>query len=96
MDSAQTVIPLFDSNIPLKQTEFKETKEKLERLDLEGELRQKVLPLCRLKYGEIWEDPVNGHKVGVLDATKEEDVRKIMGGTKAVLAVNDPPYNAKS
>lgn len=71
----------------------RETKEKLQRLDLHGELRRKILPLCRLKYGEIWEDSVKGHKVGVLDATKIEDVRKIMGNEKARLIINDPPYN---
>lgn len=69
------------------------TKEKLKRLDLNGELRKKILPLCRLKYGEIWEDPIKGHKVGVLDATKINDIKKIMGGRKAKLIINDPPYN---
>jgi len=69
------------------------TTEKLKRLDLHGELRQKILPLCRLQYGEIWEDPVKGHRVGVLDATKIEDVNKIMGSNKAKLLINDPPYN---
>lgn len=69
------------------------TTERLERLDLHGELRKKILPLCRLKYGDIWEDPKNGHKVGVLDATKLEDVKKITGNEKAKLVVNDPPYN---
>ncbi len=69
------------------------TTEGLERLDLHGELQKKILPLCRLKYGDVWEDSVNGHKVGVLDATNLEDVRKIMGVEKAKLVVNDPPYN---
>lgn len=67
--------------------------ENLQRLDLQGGLRKKILPLCRLKYGEIWEDPVNGHKVSVLDATNIDDVRKIMGREKAQLIINDPPYN---
>lgn len=52
------------------------TTEELKRLDLHGELQKKILPLCRLKYGEIWKDPVKGHKVGVLDGTKIEDVKK--------------------
>jgi len=69
------------------------TTEELERLDLHGELQKKILPLCRLKYGEIWKDPVNGHKVGVLDATKIEDIKKILGVEKAKLVINDPPYN---
>ncbi|MEX0569336.1 MAG: site-specific DNA-methyltransferase [Candidatus Njordarchaeota archaeon] len=71
----------------------RETREQLQRLDLRGALREEILPLCRLKYGEIWEDSVKGHKVGVLDAVKIEDVRKIMGNEKAKLIINDPPYN---
>lgn len=69
------------------------TAENLQRLDLHGKLKKKILPLCRLKHGEIWEDPIKGHKVGVLDATNIEDVRKIMGSEKAKLIINDPPYN---
>ena len=69
------------------------TTEKLERLDLHGVLKSKILPLCRLKYGEIWEDRVKGHRVGVLDATEIEDVNKIVGSEKAKLIINDPPYN---
>lgn len=70
-----------------------DTTEKLTRLDLSDALKEKLQPFCRLKYGEIWEDPIKGHRVGVLDATKSEDVRKIMKGEKAKLIVNDPPYN---
>jgi site-specific DNA-methyltransferase (adenine-specific) len=69
------------------------TTERLKRLDVHGELRAAILPLCRLRYGQIWEDPVRGHRVGVLDATNENDVRKIIGHECAPLVVNDPPYN---
>jgi len=69
------------------------TTEKLERLDLQGQLREKVLPYCRLHYGDVWEDPVRGHSVAVLDATKIEDIRKLLGRGKAKLIINDPPYN---
>ncbi len=67
--------------------------EKLRRLDLNNELRAQILPFCRLGQGEIWEDPVRGHRVGVLDATKAEEVERIAGGERAALLVNDPPYN---
>jgi len=70
-------------------------KESIGRLDTNDELRRKILPLCRLKKGEIWEDPIKGHKVGVLDATVFEDVIKIMGNERTGLAINDPPYNVK-
>jgi len=65
------------------------TKERIKRLDYYSDLREKILPFCRLRYGEIWEDPIRGHKVGVLDATKFEDVRKIMGDERAKLVIND-------
>ncbi|OQY80361.1 MAG: site-specific DNA-methyltransferase [Chloroflexi bacterium UTCFX4] len=71
------------------------TTERLPRLDLDLELRAKILPLCRLQYGEIWQDPISGHRVGVLDATKRADVAKIMHGDRARLVLNDPPYNVQ-
>jgi len=49
--------------------------------------------MCRLKYGDIWIDPISGHKVGVLNATKIDDVSKIIGNEKVKLIINDPPYN---
>lgn len=47
------------------------------------------------KYGVIWEDPISGHKIGCLDATKKEDIKKIMGKKKASLVIQDPPYNVE-
>ncbi len=68
-------------------------KEELPRLDSDAALKEKILPYCRLKKGEIWEDPVSGHRVGVLDACNISDTYKIMGGEKTDLIINDPPYN---
>jgi site-specific DNA-methyltransferase (adenine-specific) len=79
--------------IEKEKEEKGKTAERLGRLDFRGELRGNILPFCRLKYGEVWEDPVNKHKVSVLDATKPEDVKKMIGGEKAKLIINDPPYN---
>ena len=45
------------------------------------------------EYGAIWEDPISGHKIGCLDASKKEDVEKLMQNKRAILAVQDPPYN---
>jgi len=71
----------------------KTTTEKLTRLDIDDELRKKILPYCRLKKGEIWRDPKGKHKIGVLDATNPEDAKKLFGKEKAQLVINDPPYN---
>lgn len=67
--------------------------EKIGRIDDSKELRKRILPHCRLKYGEIWEDSVSGHRVGCLDSTNSDDMHKLTGGQKAVLALHDPPYN---
>ncbi len=67
--------------------------EPLPRLDSDAEIREKLLPHCRLRQGDVWEDPVQGHKVGVLDATCSDAASKIMEDKKAKVAVNDPPYN---
>ena len=69
------------------------TSEQLPRLDSNPHIRKELLPLCRLQHGEVWEDSVNGHRVGVLDATVPDDLQALMGNAKANLAINDPPYN---
>ncbi len=51
------------------------------------------LKIPNFEYGVVWEDPINGHKIGCFDASKTEDVEKLMKGEKAILAIQDPPYN---
>jgi len=68
-------------------------EEKLERIDGNGKLRNELLPYCRLKYGQIWEDPICGHKVACMDAANETHVELLLGNGRAVLAIQDPPYN---
>ena len=65
----------------------------LPRLDADAEVRKTLLPFCRLKAGEIWEDLELGHRVGCLNAASPEQVRYLMGSQKASLAIQDPPYN---
>ena len=95
MKTASNTLDLFTgrSTPPRALDQQGLTAERLKRLDFNGELKQKILPLCRLKAGEIWEDPVKGHRVGVLDATNKSDLERIVGTQKAKLVVNDPPYN---
>lgn len=63
----------------------------LPRLDEPSELRNRLLPHCRLQMGELWTDGV--HAVGCMDAVNQQHVEKLTGGTKSTLAVHDPPYN---
>ncbi len=83
---------ILSHNSPLREIGGK-TTERLKRLDLFGDLNKKLQSHCRLKYGEIWEDPVHGHRVGVLDATEIEDLKKIARRNRAKIIINDPPYN---
>jgi len=66
----------------------------LPRLDINaGAIRRRILPHCRLKPREVWRDAVAGHVVGCGDATDLSFVQRILGESKARLAVQDPPYN---
>ncbi len=63
------------------------------RLDKNTEVRNCLLKYSRLKEGKVWYDPIGKHRIGCLDAANMADVRKLMDGEKAVLAIQDPPYN---
>ena len=88
------LFPDSDDGVSEINNNFNKTTERLRRLDTDKELRKKVLPYCRLKKGEIWEDAF-GHRVGVLDALDFEDIKKIAPDNKPALIINDPPYNVK-
>jgi len=63
------------------------------RLDKNPEVRNCLLKYCRLKEGEIWDDPLRKHRIGCLDAASQTDIERLMFREKAVLAIHDPPYN---
>jgi len=67
--------------------------EKLARIDGDSGLREKLLPCCRLKAGQIWEDPLYRHRVGCLDAVDPDAVIELCGSQKVRLSLHDPPYN---
>ncbi len=68
-------------------------REALPRLDGNKNIREKLLPYCRLKAGDVWIDPIKGHRVGVLDVGCRQDVLTLFGDNKSRLFINDPPYN---
>ncbi|MDR2451227.1 MAG: site-specific DNA-methyltransferase [Candidatus Accumulibacter sp.] len=65
----------------------------LPRLDEDPEVHQRLLKYCRLKAGDLWIDPVSGHRVGCLDATDSRAIASLMDGRQATLAIHDPPCN---
>ncbi len=88
----QTLFPA-DSQAQGAASQNRPSREPFGRIDDDGDLRGRLLPFCRIDVGEVWEDPVRGHRVGVVDATKIEEVQRILGTLSPSLCVNDPPYN---
>ena len=76
-----------------KQEDVEMKNNPLPRLDTHENLRDALLPYCRLNPGEIWTDSISGHKVGCLDAANQTDIERLLAGEYAHLAVHDPPYN---
>jgi DNA modification methylase len=95
MKRTGNTLPLFGDVLPSNQVPASKgnTSERISRLDLNPKLKEMILPYCRLKDGEVWEDPASGHRVGVLDATKREHVKGLVGQDRATVIINDPPYN---
>jgi site-specific DNA-methyltransferase (adenine-specific) len=65
----------------------------LPRLDEAPEVAAALQRYCRLRPGEVWQDPAGGHRVGCLDASRWEDVQALVQNDAAQLALHDPPYN---
>jgi DNA modification methylase len=65
----------------------------LPRMDYDEEFAKLLLPYCRFNRGDIWEDPEGKHKIGCIDASESNSIKKLMGSEKASLAIQDPPYN---
>jgi DNA modification methylase len=65
----------------------------LPRLDSSPDWRERLVPYCRLKSGEIWYDPEGKHRVGCLDSTDVNAVGNLLQDSAPTLAIHDPPYN---
>ncbi len=68
-------------------------KEKLKRIDGCEDIRSALLPHCRLREGQIWQDTVRGHQVACLDAADKDAIAELMAAEESRLAIQDPPYN---
>jgi len=65
----------------------------LPRIEIDAACREQLLPYCRLQPGQVWEDDKKRHRIGCLDAASEQDMKRLMAGNTATLAIHDPPYN---
>jgi len=59
-----------------------------EGLTDDDEIPEKVETIC--KTGELWQ--LSSHRLLCGDATKKEDIERLMGGEKADMVFTDPPY----
>ena len=83
--SRQKALFPADDAQPVSPAKKGATTERLKRIDTDAALRERLPPYCRLKRGDILEDSVCGHRVGVLDATADADVGRIMGDERVGL-----------
>ena len=68
-------------------------REPFGRIDGDDSLRNKLLPHCRLREGEVWRDPKSDHIVGCIDATSQSETLNAVERENPRLCVADPPYN---
>ncbi len=74
-----------DKEIEDLMTQFYQPKEGLTGDD---EIPEKVETIC--KSGDLWQ--LGNHRLLCGDATKKEDMERLMGGEKADIVLTDPPY----
>ncbi len=65
----------------------------LPRIDTDSSLQELLLKHCSFKPGDIWNDPEGKHKIACIDASDKNSIKKLLPDEKAVLAIQDPPYN---
>lgn len=83
---------LFDAGFDLRLTGFGEYRlsDALAK-DAAPDLPDGGSEIDQCKPGDLWQ--LGGHRLLCGDATKPEDVQRLMQGERAVLLLTDPPYN---
>jgi DNA modification methylase len=74
----------------LRTLETREKAERPESFDLDAALEEATRS-PRTKPGELW--ALGDHRLLIGDATKPEDVERVLAGRHAAMAFTDPPYN---
>jgi len=74
----------------LRSLETREKKERVEDFDLDSALED-ATRTPRSKPGDLW--ALGEHRLLCGDATKPEDLERLLAGAQASMAFTDPPYN---
>jgi len=59
------------------------------RLDRNPEVHHHLLKYCQVQEGEIWDDPLQKHRIGCLDAANSSHIKKLLSGARTTLAIHD-------
>lgn len=63
----------------------------LSRLDTDGAIRERLLPHCRLKSGDVWHEPQGKHRMGCFDVADSSTMADLTYGRRTTLAIHDLP-----
>ena len=74
----------------LRSLETREKKERAEDFDLDSALED-AARTPRSKTGDLW--ALGEHRLLCGDATRSEDIERLLAGAQASMAFTDPPYN---
>ena len=74
----------------LRSLEVRDRAERVEDFDLDEALSDATRN-ARSKPGDLW--ALGEHRLLCGDATKPEDIERLLAGAKAAMAFTDPPYN---
>jgi DNA modification methylase len=74
----------------LRSLDAREKRERIEIFDLDDALAE-ATRVPRTKPGELW--ALGDHRLLVGDATRPEDVERVLAGRRAGMVFTDPPYN---
>ena len=74
----------------LRSLETREKRERTEAFDLDEALEEARRAPLRTKPGEIWQ--LGEHRLGCGDATRAEDVARLLDGAQPRLLATDPPF----
>ena len=64
----------------------------LPRIDKDPKLKSILEKYSRLKFGDVWTDPDEKHKIACFDSSVKSNFDKIIE-EPIKLAIHDPPYN---
>jgi DNA modification methylase len=83
-------LPLTDWGVDLPEDWLEGDKSDPADAEPQIDKAEELNKIWKVKTGDLWQ--IGEHRLLCGDSTKKEDVEKVMGGSKAQMAVTSPPY----